>query len=523
VADDRLKLAEQYEWEDGNVLLTAVGSFWNSIFSDRARLETEFDSIGELYVQAQQNFLEAVACLSRIDIPVFHTERWHFMVIKQSDLVADETLLSYGDEDAVYGPQPDSGETFTYGVASKAAYAYRLPDDTLANVTGYLSNRMLDPSVVLTKGMDFVIDRDKKLIRFAQDPFENELFAQRSVYTGNVVTDTELAIWVFNGEFDKTYLYDHFGYAIGVQVRSTQYYKDFINAFFNMMVRTPTLADVRLMLTALTGVPTVIETREEVKFIVETDGATEVITDYHVYRFQPGVTVLVDVGDIVDQGDELIDGVRIIELSGSNRDFSSVRALALDESFLDDILFANIAFPNVSSDLMYLGPDSAGKVEVRFDVAGFDEDVAHFWQVVHSNGVLAGQTLAEALDRRLNPTPEIQPQPQNLPAQVNPLELLIDNLLKYNLYLIHIKSDAINPDAMGLGYMREFRRTLCPHTTFMVLVETPSQLDTMDLTEAVETVTAFEGPDALLEEIAVTPTTDCWIEEALVRPHYVEE
>jgi len=519
---DTIELTKQCEWEDGNVMLQSVGSFWNSIFSDRDRMETEYDALGELYVQAQQNFLEAVACLSRIDIPVFHRERWHFIVLKQSELVADETLLAYGD-DAVYGPQPSTGSTFTYGVQSKNAYAYNLPDTTLADVTGYISNRMLDPSVIFTKGADFVIDRDKQLIKFALDPFENTLFSQRPVYKDNVVVDTELAMWVFNGDFDRAYLYNHFGYTIGVQARSTQAYKDFINAYFNMMARTPTLADVRLMLTALTGVPTVIETQEEVKFIELTDGALEIITDFHVYRFQAAATAIVTVGDIVEQGDELINGVKLIELSGSSRDLTSIRAFALDENFLDDILFANIAFPNVASDLVYLGPDADGKVEVRFDVAGFDEDVAHFWQVVHTNGKLAGQTLAEALDTRLTPAPEIQPQPQNLPKQINPLKLLVDNLLKYNLYLIYVQTDSIDPNAMGFGYMREFRRVLCPNTTFMVLVETPSQLDTIDLTEAVDTVAEFEGPEALLEEVATTPTTDCWVEETLIRPHYVEE
>ena len=48
-------------------------------------------------------------------------------------------------------------------------------------------------------------------------------------------------------------------------------------------------------------------------------------------------------------------------------------------------------------------------------------------------------------------------------------------------------------------------------------------MDTMDLPEAVETVAAFEGPDGLSEEIGIDPTTDCWVEEALMRTHYVEE
>lgn len=540
-----------YDWEDGRTLLNAVGSFWAQIFADSFRLRREFDAAGEVFLQTQMDFLEAVAAVSRFEVPVFHRKRWHLIVLKRSDLLEERRVLAYG-EGAVYGPQPTDGRVFTYGEPAFLRFIYDIAGENLADVNAFVTNRLMDPSVVLTKGIEFDIDRDTGTVRFDQDPFDNELFAHRPVYgENNEVVDEEIALWFFMGDFDFEYVYDHFGYALQVaRGQSSEFYKAFINAYWNMFTRTATIRDVRSLLFAVMGIPSVIENVETVEFIETTSGKLQIITDQHVYKFQPSATAVVSVGDVVEVGDELVDAVRIIELSSENRDTATVPALSLGEDFLSGGFFSQLVFENRTVTLDYQGIDGDGKAIVQFEVGGFPGDVDLFWELVHERGKDMGATLAELLDLRDPPVPAIQPQPQNLPPTVNPMEFVIDNLLKNNLFIIRLKLADADPEAAGMEFFRVLRAAIMPHTTFIVFVETPAQLDIFDLGQqggvdpcigleddepgaqdefyndesctSVPLFNVFDGPaTSPLDEVQVTAGSDPWIEDAMVRPRII--
>ncbi len=522
----------RYDFENGDTLLTAIGSFWSTVFEDSGRLRSEFRANGEVFLQTQLNFLEAVATVSRFECPVFHEEKWRLLILKKSSMLSEAGVLKY-NEDKVYGSQPDTGQTFLYGTSFRDEFIFKVEDSFELADAPHIQNRILDPSVVLTKGIDFKYNRTNKFLTFDQDPFQNVLFAQRVVYgdDSNVISDEEIALWLPNSDFDKTFLFDHFGYALSIAAQSSQFYKDFINAVWNTLNRTADIADVRLMLTAITGVASVIEDEETVEFVIITGGKLQVITDQHVYKFKATATPLVSVGDIVTVGQELVDTVQVIELAGSNVDLSTVKALALGQEFLSNGFFSHLIFSNQITALEYLGLDSDDKAFVKFDIGGFAPDVDRFWDEVQQRGKDQGATLAELLDTRENPPTDpslpaeiTQPGPENLPLEVNPLIFMIDNLLKNNLFIIKLKPADILVEALGLEFLHVLRQVVPPHTTFIILMEPDELADVVDLEDDVDDLVIghFTGPEAqTLDEVGVTPSADAWIESAMVRPRIV--
>lgn len=525
------------DFELGKTLLSAIGSFWSQIFADRARFNTELDGSAELFLQAQLNFLETVATVSRFETPVFHKERWRILLLRESALLPSAGILKYGDG-AVYGPQPGTGQVFLYGVPSLEVFAFELPDKTLAEVKAFISNRIIDPSVVLTQGVDFTIDRNLEAIIFSQDPFKNELFSKRPIYgANNEIIDEEIALIIFEGNFDINLMFNHFGYAVdSAIIKSSQFYKDFINAFWNTFVRTPTLTDIRALLAAITGIPTVIENVETVEFLEKIGNQLQIITDKTVYKFKATVNPIVAVGDVLEIGDELVDSVKIIELSGSDG-LPDIQAISLGKEFLSGGFFSQLIFEDRVVELDFQGIDNDNRTFVRFDLGGFPGDVDLFWDLAQARGKQLGKTLAELLDTRTNPPtdpslpPEItQPGPEHLPLTINPLQFVIDNLLKNNMFIIKLKTVDTNPEALGLEFFHVMRSAIPPHTTFIVAVEASAPLDTIDLGQAGgdsqagvqdDNFNFFDGPGAITEEIGTTPVAGVWIEEAMVRPRVI--
>ena len=554
-----------YDFEDGRTLLKAIGSFWSRVFTEVPRLTNEFTANGEVFRQTTDDFLEAVDTVSRFKTPPFHRRRLFLLELKQSKLVESSKFLQYGG-DAVYGPQADDGKIFLYGEPAFSRFIFDIDniieDEVLAD-NFFIMNRLIDPSLVLTKGIDFEVNHREKTIQFDEDPFDSTLWGRRTIYgANNEVEDEELRMWLFMGDFDKNYVFDHFGYVLQMaQALSSEFYKDLVNSYWNTFTETPTIRNIRDMIGALAGVPTIRTETETVEFIEETAGKLQIVTDVDVYKFQPTATSLVAVGDVVTEGTELVDTVEIIELSGSNRDITGCPALPLGREFISGGYFSQLIFENRETTLDYLGIDSDGKAVVEFAVGGFPGDVDLFWERALAQGKADGATLAELLDTRTNPPTDpslpasiTQPGPEHLPSVVNPMEFMIDNVLKNNMFIIKLKPADTDPKAVGLDFFHLLRAAIPPHTTFIVIVETPDQLDTIDLGQqggidtcigldsdepgvqdesfndqdtctSVPLFNFFDAPDSRpLDEIGVTDPLDgtAWIEEAMIRPRIIE-
>lgn len=487
----------------GQGLIRTIGSFWYYYFDDRTILTEHYRSLGHRQGQAYLDYLTAVATVSRFNIPVFRDENWYVLVLSRSS--AAEVKNVYGQSGLAY-----SGSA-RYGAAQTEEYLFPLPQDVdffgdLADIPYTLQNLVVLPSKTWTRGLDFDIDYDRKLIRFRDDPFDAPV-AKRDVYdaTGALV-DEEIAIWVYRGQFDLDMVYRQWGFAVAEQLESSQGYKDFVNAMWDSYVLGANMEAFEGAISAMLGVPVVIDATETVEAIVTEPTRKLVLTDTHVYAFQTGATITVSVGDVLNTGQAMVDAVTVRDLSGGDVDYSDVPALSFDDKFLSGGYFSSLTFENMDASVEYLGTDEDNKAVVVFRVGGFPADVDAFWEQAQLLGKQPGsKTLAELLDTRANPVG--QPLPMFLPSTINPLEFVIDNIMKNHLILIKVRVSAVDPDAPGMRLFKYLRDVIPPHTTYIVYVELMPTTDTIDLSQA------GDDEQAGLEEVpdlfnAATPSDE---------------
>jgi len=474
---------------NGRDLLVMLGSFWSELFGDRDILQTHLQSSAHEQAQTHLNYLEAVANVSRFTIPVFHREDWHLLTFKQSE--ANATASTYREGDLVYGEQPgtvagrDAGFVQTYGGTDRPDQTRVVLPETLVDAPVTLQNLVIDPSRVLLKDLDYDIEEryGSRVMRFRADPFTDDLIPRRDVVDddGNVV-DVEIALWIYVGEFDLEYVYTQFGYAIGLQLPSTEFYKQLLNAIWDSHVLGFSRAGMESFLSAVSGAPIILGARETVEVIRDEGDSTLVVTDANVYRVPAGGNVLLSVGTTYLAGTTVSDIFQIRELSGHSPSYDLLPAMAFSKSLLSGQFISELFMEDKLAELSYEGLDEDGKAIVTFEVSGFPSDVEAFWDAVHERGKADGQTLANLLDTRENPVGE--PGESDLPSTVNPLEFMLDNLLKNNLFLLRVKPGAFDPDAPGLSLFSRLREIMPPHTTYIVFIEVTPDAESVDLSQA---------------------------------------
>lgn len=495
----------------GDQLLQHLGSFWAVMFGGVDKVKQHLRSVTLSEGQNYLTFLETAAHLSRFTIPVFHTENWYLLTIKLSTALGTPSI--YQPNDLVYGPQSglvqDRPQGFiqTFDGQDKPGIVEIPLPDRLVDIKWSMQNYVLKPSKTWVNGIDFEIANGR--ITFRDNPFADPYVPKRDVFddNGNKV-DEEIALWVYRGEFDLDYIYTQFGYALGLRMESSEFYKELLNAYWDLHLLGPSVEMMQAFLSGLAGTPLVLNPQETVISVWKDNDNTLVITDLVVYTFPTNANIIVTAGQTVFAGDALSDAVQITELSGNNPDYSVLPALSIGKSFLNGRYLSELTFRNHSVALQYKGQNANGKTVVQFEVSGFPGDVDTFWGAVEAYGEMPGQqTLAELLDTRDNPIG--QPGPTNLPPTVNPLEFILSNVMRNNLFVIRVVQGSFDPKAPGLSFFRLLREVMPPHVTYIVFVELPPLSDTFDLSQAggsdqggaQETVGAFFGAEGpLLDE-----------------------
>jgi hypothetical protein len=110
-----------------------------------------------------------------------------------------------------------------------------------------------------------------------------------------------------------------------------------------------------------------------------------------------------------------------------------------------------------------------GYTKVSWQLGGFPYDVEKFWTDVHTAGVARTQTLAMLLDVR--ETPVGQPTAASLPATINPLQFLADNLLRNNAYIVKVRPGSVLARRLPYVPVDQLRKIQPPHTLMLLIVE----------------------------------------------------
>jgi hypothetical protein len=479
-------------FEDGSITTRLLGSFWNLWFGDADKLREWMTGRGHAEYENYLQWRELTDSLSKDDVPIFGRRNWRFLELTTSEQEASDALkYLYGTNGIVYG------SPILYGQRRDSQYfSYPINEDMV--YCTHLYNRVLDPSYIMIKGIDFDIDVDLKVIHFYEDPTLNPLLSVRNVTDddGNVI-DTKLGIWAHNAYVDKQHIYTHFGYVLRIWQKSSAYYKQFISALWDALVLGPSKTAFKISLSALTGIPVAL-TDETVEAILQEDHALTIITDQNVYEFDADATPTVEVGTVLQQGSTMTDGLRVI-VPTPVADWDGIRGLALGPQFLSMArVNGSIFFENKEVSLNYMNKDAEGRTVVQFQVQGNATDVSGFWATVHNNGISQGQTLAEALDTRTNKVG--QPAEIDIPPTINPFQFIMDNIFANNAFIVNIKTSQLAPDAPGLSYVANVTKYMPPHTTVIIFIEMDEITDyysSGDLVDTVEFMGGLHHADAI--------------------------
>jgi len=455
------------DFERVAILTSLLGSHWSNVYQGQDLVEQYLYARAQEEVQTAQDTQEAVDALDRQTVPVHHRDNWYMLTLKESE--RNQALLAYG-EGAVYGNQPTTGVQYYYGVPiGRDTSMFPLPEALTA--IPQIFNRVSAPSVSWTTGIDYSLS-DNQLI-FNDNPFDNPLLPVVQVYDGDQVVDREVTIWLFRSQWDWEHIYDHFGYVIGLKNDSSEHYRDMVNAVLEAYVKGTALKHLEQALTAMTGIPHVKSDGEVVEDVTSDDHHLLVITDKNVYRHALTATAIAAVGDTVNAGDFLTDGIEVFELQDGTID-ASITALEIGRGFLAEGYASGVIFRNTTVNTT-VTENVDGKTKIEWPLGGFPTDVTAFWEEVHAAGVASGTTLANLLDVR-GANPPAEPTAASLPTTVNPLAWLAENALRFNTFIVRIKVSQATT-GIGLNQSRLLRRVIQPWTAMILLYELEASED----------------------------------------------
>jgi hypothetical protein len=453
----------QNDFDNPDVLLGLLGSFWANTYEGNGLLEDLTSVTGQLAQQTYVQLMELINSVSRYTVPLYHQDNWYALTIRQSQLNADADRIASYTDPATFEYRTPSDIDYGIPQAPGQYFTVAKPAD-LVQVRA-IFNRLVEPSVELCEGIDYWFTPTQ--IAFREDPFLNPKIAKREwLNDRGEVVDTELVLWLYRGQWDWSYVYEQFGYALRLRLQTSEGYKQFINAIFDAFTTGTAIRHQQLALSAAFGVPLAIETTETVEAIRDDNHHRNIITDQHVYKFPLGTQAIVTPGQVIKAGDPLTDLLQVFELNrGEPLDIAalSVGPGVLALGYYSDLTFLNTEVP------LIVETDAQGYTRVSWELGGFPYDVEKFWDDVHASGVAKNQTLAMLLDQR--PEPEGQPTAAALPATINPLHFLTQNLLRNNAAVVKVKPGSQLGRRLAFVPVEQLRKIQPPHSLLIFVVE----------------------------------------------------
>ena len=453
-------------------LLNTIGSYWATTYLGMDFLEDVLKAKANLTSQTWINFMELIASISRFSVPVFHRQNWQAVAIRSSGV--NNSAASIPDYELGTSNTYSNSSSQNYGESFALAgyYAVEIPAN-IKTAKNILSN-IASPDIIWTTGVDYWAPKPGVLL-LRENPFDSGKFPVRDIFKNGQIVDKEVVLWLYSGEIDLDNVYEQFGYALELKMESSEGYRDIINAILDAFTGGTKAKDLQYAWSAITDVPIVLGDSETVELVTEDSRSTVIVTDKNSYNFKKGSTALVAAGDIVYAGESLVDTFQIYEFNRGNVP-PGVSGLVVGPGFLSLGFFGELTFENKTTAIT-VEEDVDGYTKVSWDLGGFSEDVTKFWDDVHSRGVKEGKTLAMYLDVR--PNPSGQPTAANLPANVNPLEFLAENFLRYNTFLVKISAGKLGKDKLPFIPASSLRKIVPPQTAMLVLVELETLSDSV--------------------------------------------
>lgn len=436
------------DMEDAVALMGAPGSFWVSHGQDRDFMLGLATSSAILRAEANQHLQETMLALSVHSVPIFRKRIIYPFWVRSSDRNSDESAVP------LYGDGWMYGDPIQYGrAASTGTFSYLAPPG-LVSVSA-ISGRISDSQVTWISGVDFWVKNGR--IIFSADPLTSPGFTVRRAADGSDAVDG--VMYLIDAEFDTGRIGNKYGVLVP-GAASSEAWRSLASGIMAATVRGPSMQRVRSIVSDIYGIP-VANQSGTVRKIFDSLSGVWVATDDDVYAYPAGSVPSVSVGDDVEPGDTLVDGIVIVDGSASSDSLEDFGPLTLRSSFAPGAL----TFVSTPVPVEYCGI-RGGRAEVRFRVDGAPEVVSAFWDGVHAFGLASGRTVADFLDTRQAGNGE--PLPQHLPATVVPAEIIQAIL---GLVLIRVDS-SVSRGGLGSMALSALQKTLPPHAGIVLNIWT---------------------------------------------------
>jgi hypothetical protein len=210
-------------------------------------------------------------------VPLYHTEMWVPIVLRKSQRNSVATSLARFNRTVA----PFDGDLVFDSAEGQAFYAFPKPDKLVG--AGQIVNKLIYPTLALSENVDYVVDQERGAIVFAVNPFDNPNVIKKGIYDSSNLIDEEIVLWAFQAQYDYDYVFNQFAYALSMQLKTSQGFKDLMNAVFSGLVNGgASVADLDLAFAAICGVPATLEPREVVEVAARDAHGTLIVTDKHV-------------------------------------------------------------------------------------------------------------------------------------------------------------------------------------------------------------------------------------------------
>jgi hypothetical protein len=274
-----------------NKVLGLLGNLWAQNYVEKAACLTTTEVNLDLLAQTKVDLQEVVDCVDRHTVPLYHCELWVPLVFNENDLTASSLPVPEGLQEVPL-----------------------------------LVNRVTAPSRVWHSGLDYVLAPPR--VTFTRNLWEDEPLLPSLGDSGA----RSVTLWGYAAKFDREYLYKCFGYLLGVEMPTSQRYKDILNAIYDGMSTGVTFGVFETLVNVLLGVPTVLSDGEVVEGLKFDRYGAFVATDRNIYRVPEDATGVVTEGQRLKRGKPLYSAVKI------RVDNNSVIICAPEEKFDKNLL-----------------------------------------------------------------------------------------------------------------------------------------------------------------------------------------
>jgi hypothetical protein len=445
-------------FDEPGEFLALLSDYWTRWYQGSGSLQKFCEALARLWSSPAALFQVAIDRTSWDHIPLFE-EMECFPILLREDQINTTTvsLDTWDNTDQTF----DGGLSFDTP-SSQTVFYHPLP----AGLVGcsLLTNAITSPDKSWSAGIDFGVEGRQARFSFHKNPFTEPGWLPIETFDEAGQSSRQLVLWGWKVRWDVRWLQLLLGEVIGVEAPSSEAYRELLLGAMRSTTCGTSAADVRRMVSATVGIP-LAEAAETVQAVGTDRHGTFLATETRIYRIPSSAALTVGVGDVLQEGQAICTALRIDDLHRGQLP-PGLAALSIGEELLPwkdggPLSFDNKTVP-VTETLTAAGP------RVEFPLGGFPEQVARFWDTVHERGVASGRLLSSYLDPlQRNPAPA-----GSSPATVNPLQFLVENLLRGPVAVCQLQLDQLTTEQSSsrLAWLAALADTLPPWGKFFIVL-----------------------------------------------------